>query len=376
MDQTDLGHLLEPLVARLRHGPHRSWVEARALGPDAIFGLDDLERLLYHSGAPVNLIRDGERRLRVGAADVLEAMPDGWTVQIEDAERYSEPLARLCGRLEELLGGDPVRANLYYAPVAERPGFPTHHDTLDAFIVQVAGAKRWEVWGRRIEHPIWTMRDHDQPVGGEEPLLDVELEPGDVLFVRQGDPHRAAASEPPSLHLTVGIRRPVGHHLLRWLVDQSTDLEAVRAPAPLAAGLDDEGPDRVRWVADTISAFVDYLHSGSAESWLARYLDERAATREVPPSPRLRAMASLTGRSRVRVSHPQLAARREANRLVFAHRTLTFPDDLARAVDALRAERQRWWVLDELAEQTGADPARLVTLAEALVAQGYLVAAD
>jgi bifunctional lysine-specific demethylase and histidyl-hydroxylase NO66 len=376
MDAPDLSELVGPLVSRLREGPHESWLASGALEPEAIFGAHDFEHLLYSSGCPINLVREGDRRNRVAIEDVLEAMPNGWTVQIEDAERYSAPLARLSGRLEELLGGDPVRVNLYYTPVAERPGFPAHHDTLDAFIVQVAGVKRWEVWGRRIEHPIWTMRDHDQPVADREPLLDVSLKPGDVLFVRQGDPHRASALDPPSLHLTVGLRRPVGHHLLRWITDQATDLEAVRAPAPLASGLTDETPERVAWVADTLEAFVSFLRSAPPDSWLARYLDERSATRGVSPAPRLEPAAAVTGHSRVRVSHPQLAARRDGDRLVFAHRILRFPEDLSPAVDALRADRQKWWTIDELARHTGTDPARLVVLADALVAQGYLVAED
>ena len=373
MGTPDLGESLQPLVAHLREGAHVSWLAPGAVDPGSIFALEELEHLLYHSGTPINLIRDGDRRNRVGVDDLIEALPNGWTVQIEDAERYSAPLARLCGRLEELLGGDPARVNLYYSPVAERPGFPAHHDTLDAFIVQVAGVKRWEVWERRIEHPIWTMRDHEQPVGGEAPVLDVALEPGDVLFVRQGDPHRAAATQPPSLHLTVGLRRPVGHHLLRWFADQATDLEAVRAPAPWAGDLDDAADDRVAWVAATIEAFVAYLRSASPEAWLALYLDERAAVREVSPAPGLTAPPGLTGRSKIRVSHPQLAARRDGGRLVFAHRVVRFPEDLAGAVDALRADRQRWWVIDELAEEAEVDPTHLVALAEVLLGQGYLV---
>jgi bifunctional lysine-specific demethylase and histidyl-hydroxylase NO66 len=370
----ELAKSLESLAARLREGTHASWLAAGALDPGSAFATEDLERLLYRSGAPVNLIRDGDRRNRVGTDELVEALPHGWTVQVEDAERHSEPLARLCGRLEELLGGDPVRVNLYYSPVTERPGFPTHHDTLDAFIVQVAGAKRWEVWERRIEHPIWMMRDHDQPVGDDPPRLEVTLRAGDVLFVRQGDPHRAAATEAPSLHLTVGLRRPVGHHLLRWLADQATDLAAVRAPAPLAEGLQDAGLDRISWARATIDAFVDHVRSEPAEAWLARYLDERAATRDVAPAAGLAGAPALSDRSRVRVSDPQLASRRDGGRLVFAHRVLRFPADLGVAVDALRADRQRWWTIGELAEEAGVDPARLRSLADALVGQGFLIA--
>ncbi len=367
---------LRLLAAQVHDEPDSSWLAKGAL-PDGAFRTDDLERLLYHSGAPVNLIRDGSRRNRVGVDDLVEAMPLGWTVQVEEAERYSEPLARLAGKLEEELGGDPVRVNLYYSPVAETLGFPAHHDTLDALILQVSGAKRWEVWDRQIEHPIWMMRHHDQPVHDRPARLEVTLEPGDVLFVRQGDPHRASCSEPPSLHLTVGLRRPIGHHLLQWLVDQATDLPEVRAPAPWAMGLDDMAGDRVAWATAVLEHFVHFLASASPETWLARYLDERAATRGVTPAPGLAGPSRVVSESSlVRVSHPQLAARRSGDRLVFGHRIVRFPEGLGGALDALGSDRQRWWPVHELARATGIEVRPLVALAQALVDQGYLVIAS
>jgi hypothetical protein len=177
------------------------------------------------------------------------------------------------------------------------------------------------------------------------------------------------------LHLTIGLRRPIGHHLLQWLVDQATDLPEVRAPAPWATGFDDLAADRVAWADAVIEHFAQFMLSASPETWLARYLDERAATRGVSPAPALTAPSRVSASTPVRVSHPQLAARRSGDRLVFGHRTLRFPEDLGVALDALGSDRQRWWTLDELARTTGVEASRLVALAQVLLDQGYLATA-
>jgi hypothetical protein len=242
---------------------------------------------------------------------------------------------------------------------------------LDAFVIQVAGVKRWEVWERQIEHPIWYMRDHNQPVDGLEPTLDVKLSPGDVLLVRQGDPHRATCIDPPSLHLTVGVRRASGHAFLSWLVDQATDAAAVRSPMPLAIGVDD-GPDREAWVTSVIEALSAYVASRSAHDWLCCYLNERAAKREVPLAADSDPSPVLTPEVEIVVSHPLFACRRDQDRLFFGGRVVRFPLELSRAVDLLCAGRQRPWTVGRLASAAGVDTGGMLTLVEVLIREGFL----
>ncbi|MGI0151550.1 MAG: hypothetical protein ACREC5_06410, partial [Thermoplasmata archaeon] len=66
---------LESLTARLGEEATASWLAVGAVDPGSLFTERDLERLLYRSGAPINLIRDGDRRNQVRVADMAEALP-------------------------------------------------------------------------------------------------------------------------------------------------------------------------------------------------------------------------------------------------------------------------------------------------------------
>ncbi|MEU6315916.1 cupin domain-containing protein [Streptomyces sp. NPDC047014] len=87
---------------------------------------------------------------------------------------------------------------------AGKQGFSPHHDPVDLFIVQTEGTKRWRLWNpaevRRGEAASYT------PEQLGEPVIDVLLEPGDVLYLPYDTPHAAAAEELASVHLSIMIR--------------------------------------------------------------------------------------------------------------------------------------------------------------------------
>lgn len=92
-----------------------------------------------------------------------------------------------------------------------------HTDNHDVLIFHTQGAKRWRVYApptraSRVNtaHPLYRGKNEDRLLEDElgELLLDVILQPGQVLFVPMGFPHAtgtAGTGDEVSVHLTLGL---------------------------------------------------------------------------------------------------------------------------------------------------------------------------
>jgi quercetin dioxygenase-like cupin family protein len=94
----------------------------------------------------------------------------------------------------------------------------THSDPTDVYVIQLEGTKRWQIW------PTPQVRRPGDDKGSfpslPDPVLDVSLQPGDVLYVPHNTPHRASAEGSVSLHVTVVAGpRTWAHHLLPAVQD-------------------------------------------------------------------------------------------------------------------------------------------------------------
>jgi quercetin dioxygenase-like cupin family protein len=104
----------------------------------------------------------------------------------------------------------------FLTPAGQRGA--AHSDPTDVYVIQLEGTKRWQIW------PTPQVRrageDKDSFPSLPEPDLDLSLQPGDVLYIPYGTPHRAAAEGRVSLHLTVVAGpRSWAHHLLSAVQD-------------------------------------------------------------------------------------------------------------------------------------------------------------
>ncbi|MBS3941113.1 MAG: cupin [Actinobacteria bacterium] len=199
---------------------------------DDVLSLDHVDDIVATSGlrAPsFRLVKDGAtlsrsavtRRVRIGSrpvddlvdvAAVHAAFADGASIVLQGLHRSWRPVAELCRALEVELT-HPVQANAYLTPPVAQ-GLHLHADPHDVFAVQTHGIKRWVV----------------HPPGEEEPW-DLELKPGDVLYLPAGTRHAAQTVELPSLHLTIGVRTTRWSHLVRRafdavLAEADADLDA------------------------------------------------------------------------------------------------------------------------------------------------------
>ncbi len=230
--------------------------------------------------APVRSATAGNRRITdLVDPDALRAQhAGGATLVLQSLHRMHPPVARFCRELAAELG-HATQCNAYVTPAGDAQGFDFHHDTHDVFVLQVSGRKRWIIHEPVVRLPLPSQPQaggHLVPEGAE-PLLDVELEAGDCLYLPRGYVHAALTTDEHSVHLTVGVLSTTWYDVLGDAVSLAAADPAFRdaLPVPPAAALDD------------LPGFLQ-----RAAAWLAalpaeqvRDLVAARLARSVPPEP-------------------------------------------------------------------------------------------
>jgi len=219
-----------------------------------LFGWPQLNAALaqHRLGPPrLKLEKDGDdagkgvfRERRTGRAPPIqdldtallyERLREGATLILDAVNELGGPLQQLCAGLAAEFSA-ASQANLY-ACWGTSQGFDVHWDDHDVFVIQLDGAKRWRLYGSTRVAPLRRDlgEDHPRP---SEPLEELILEAGEMLYLPRGYWHATVGMGGPTLHLTVGLSRKTGHDLLVWLADQALAADIVRSDLPLEA--DDE----------------------------------------------------------------------------------------------------------------------------------------
>jgi lysine-specific demethylase/histidyl-hydroxylase NO66 len=158
----------------------------------------------------------------------------GATIVLQALQLHHPPLAEFCRELEAELG-HPVQANAYYTP-ASAQGFAVHHDTHDVFCLQVEGEKRWLVYPPVLELPLKEQKYAPELGEPGDPVLDVTMRGGDMLYLPRGWLHQAMTSHAASLHLTIGVNVFTWRDAAREALD-----EAAREEVELRRGVPADG---------------------------------------------------------------------------------------------------------------------------------------
>lgn len=132
-----------------------------------------------------------------------------------------------------------VGSNVYLTPPNSQ-GFAPHYDDIEAFVLQLEGAKHWKVYAPRTTHeslPRVSSNNFSQDEIGV-PVLDVKLEPGDMLYFPRGFIHQAETVEGKhSLHITVSMYQKTSYaDLLEALVPVALQ-KAINCDAEFRQGL-------------------------------------------------------------------------------------------------------------------------------------------
>jgi lysine-specific demethylase/histidyl-hydroxylase NO66 len=141
---------------------------------------------------------------RAQADDIWGHFKDGCSVRVLNPQSYHPPLWKLLARLQDYFGC-MAGANTYLTPGSTQ-GFAPHYDDIDAFLLQTEGAKCWRLYENPlgVRLPTDSSGNFEQRVLGPV-LLEVNLCPGDLLYLPRGIVHQAVVpeAETHSLHVTV-----------------------------------------------------------------------------------------------------------------------------------------------------------------------------
>ena len=306
--------------------------------------------------APVRTAKAGGRTLGdvVDPAALAAQYAEGATLVLNALHRTHPPVGRFCRELAAELG-HPTQCNAYVTPGGQHQGFDFHHDTHDVFVLQVSGRKRWIVHEPVLRLPLPSQAQaggHLVPEGAE-PLLDVELEAGDALYLPRGYVHAALTTDVDSVHLTIGVLATTWHDVLADVVALAAAEEAFRDALPVRPEgvVGDLLPDFLRATA----TWLEGLSPASVQERVAARL-----TRAVPAEPvsllaTARAVRELSASTPLRPRAGTGAAVRrdgDALRLVLPGRTVTLPAFVEPALCALLAGPCTPGELPELDEES------------------------
>lgn len=100
-------------------------------------------------------------------------------------------------------------------------GVGPHIDNYDVFLLQGDGTRRWKV-GAKGEYSPRGGDTHTALIDDFEPIIDVVLEKGDMLYIPPGFPHRGETIT-TALSYSIGFRAPSQQELMSSLADQLLD---------------------------------------------------------------------------------------------------------------------------------------------------------
>ena len=159
----------------------------------------------------------------------------GATIVLSRIQDVHPGVRSLAGAIEAALG-NYAGINLYASWVATR-GFGTHWDGHDVFVLQVAGRKRWQIYGEMRRFPLVADSEPNEKAP-RKALWSEVLEAGDVLYIPRGWWHDAraepgdASESAGSLHLSCNAPASTGFDFIEWLAGRLSRHEAFRRDLP------------------------------------------------------------------------------------------------------------------------------------------------
>jgi ribosomal protein L16 Arg81 hydroxylase len=129
-----------------------------------------------------------------------------------------------------------VAANVYCSFKGVQ-AFQTHFDLHDVFAVQVEGEKLWRVYESRADAPVLPLPPGDEiekwlTESRGRLLFEVNMKPGDIMYLPRGQYHDALTGSQASLHVTFGVSPATGLALFKLLENAVTQEPAFRAYLP------------------------------------------------------------------------------------------------------------------------------------------------
>jgi len=229
-------------------------------------------------------------------SDFHDILAQGASVVLRQIQLNIPQIQWLATAIERQMGFT-VGVNAYLS-FSRGGAFKPHWDKHDVLVVQLHGRKAWRLWDGKFKNPIESSSNAKYEISDAH-SEELELSPGDALYIPRGEAHAASVSAGASVHLTFGLDCLNGVDVLQQLnhaVGQDEFLRANLPPQAAEAQLRDyeaELKARLHRLVDALD-IAEFLKEDDANRPPIRHASLPAAEQ---PSDILR----LTLRRRVRL---------------------------------------------------------------------------
>ncbi len=230
--------------------------------------------------------RPGSPIPRLNAAALTGQLLQGATLVLDAVDELHAPVTALAQALERDFH---VRIQINaYAGWRASHGFDIHWDDHDVLVLQIAGRKRWAIYGLTRAYPL--ARDSEpNRTPPKQALWEGILEDGGLLYIPRGWWHVAAPLDEPTLHLTLGIPNPTGVDLMNWLAERLREHAIFRQDLPRFASPAERANHAERlcrqlvesWSPDLLDRY--FAHSDAAAQPRAQFSLPWSASAEPAP---------------------------------------------------------------------------------------------
>lgn len=350
-----------------------------------LFSLDEVDRVLttLDRRYPDIILKNAAKEItsadytidddRLDVAKIFQLFQEGSTITLAFLDTVVPSLTGFCRNLENEFSC-PFQTNIYMTPPGAQ-GAKSHYDTHDVFVLQVAGTKKWNIYGTPVELPL-PGQDFDAEIHARGELTqEFTLEEGDVAYVPRGVMHDAHSTDTVSLHITTGMLRYTWTDLmLEALAGVALSDPAFRKALP--PGFARQEFDRAKAREMMRELFRRAAESADFDAALGNFVEEFASS--CPPLLRgqmaqMAGLARLTAESVAGARKGSLARLRDEGETLKVEcygRQITFP---APAREAVRyALSHARFVVREI--PGGLDDESKVTLVKRLIREGLVVA--
>jgi hypothetical protein len=163
---------------------------------------------------------------RVDPATLHKLLDQGVSLLFNQVDEHVPALRALCKNIAQRTSEHISAAAIV---TSGRGGaLECHYDYEDLAILQVAGTKRWQVFGAPVINPVKGLAQERSPDG--PPVFDHVLQPGDFIFLPAGHWHHCENGPHRSLHVSILFDPPNGRHLMTTMASQLLSDETIRRP--------------------------------------------------------------------------------------------------------------------------------------------------
>ncbi|MBW4891124.1 cupin domain-containing protein [Mucilaginibacter sp. HMF5004] len=275
---------------------------------------------------------------------VFDVYNGGGTIAIQKAQLSISKLSDFCDSIEYETDIS-TNANVYVTQ-KNTSGFNTHYDTHDIFILQIDGKKTWRLYDSLLDLPL-----SSQIISDEEskkykdvvPAIEIELLPGDMIYIPRGFVHDTFTTDNSSIHITLGVFPYTRVDFIKKILLKAEQEKEFRKFLPTKFSTDEEKEYFIKNFKLYIKNFIDEI---SFEDLLNSFDNNFLATRYPNNKNRFANSSQIVNMSlrsiiklRDNVSYKYIS-NSNSLAILFYDKEITFPLYLKETIDSILQTKQ------------------------------------